>query len=263
MDKENTWKRKRGRNQRKGRSALHNVFGVGYNKLSIYEEMGERWEMRESKKAKAARIGHILDTLVATYPDAAPQLEFTNPFELLVATILSAQCTDKQVNKVTRALFPVYGTPEKMAKATEAELEPYIKGCGLFKTKGRNIIATSRILVEQYQGRVPDTREALTALPGVGRKTANVVLSNAFGKPAIAVDTHVFRVANRLGLAKAKDVMETEKQLMENIPEETWSIAHHWLIFHGRRICSARNPKCDVCPLQPDCLYRLEGKEGK
>lgn len=263
MDKENTWKRKSHPCSEKGRSALRDFLRLGYNKLSNCKKTGENWEMRESKRAKAARIGHILDTLAATYPDAAPQLEFSSPYELLVATILSAQCTDKQVNKVTRALFPVYGTPEKMAQATEADLEPYIKGCGLFKTKGRNIIATSRILVEQYQGQVPDTMEALTALPGVGRKTANVVLSNAFGKPAIAVDTHVFRVANRLGLAKAKDVLETEKQLMENIPKETWSIAHHWLIFHGRQICSARNPKCGVCPLRPDCPYHPEKKEGK
>ena len=217
--------------------------------------------MKESKKAKAERIGHILDVLAETYPDAAPQLDFTNPFELLVATILSAQCTDKQVNKVTANLFPAYGTPERMAAATEAELEPYIKGCGLFKTKGKNIIAASRILVEKYNGQVPQTREELMALPGVGRKTANVVLSNAFGQPAIAVDTHVFRVSNRMGLAQAKDVEHTEEQLMENIPMEKWSIAHHWLIFHGRRVCSARNPACADCPVRPYCLHALQGKE--
>ena len=188
--------------------------------------------MRESKKARAARIGHILDTLAATYPDAAPQLEFTSPYELLVATILSAQCTDKQVNKVTRALFPVYGTPEKMAKATEAELEPYIKGCGLFtRPRGATSSPPAASWWSNTRAGCRTPGKPLTALPGVGRKTANVVLSNAFGKPAIAVDTHVFRVANRLGLAKAKDVLETEKQLMETIPEETWSIAHHWLIF--------------------------------
>lgn len=209
--------------------------------------------MKESKKARAARIAHILDTLAQTYPEAAPQLHFTNPFELLIATILSAQCTDKQVNKTTAVLFPIYGTAAKMAAATEEELEPYIKTCGLFKTKGKNIIATSRILMEQYGGEVPDTLEALMKLPGVGRKTANVVLSNAFGKPAIAVDTHVFRVANRLGLADAKDVLHTEQQLMENIPKEKWSIAHHWLIFHGRQVCSARNPACERCSVAPYC----------
>ena len=219
--------------------------------------------VKESKKAKSARIAHILDTLAETYPEAAPQLDFTSPFELLVATILSAQCTDKQVNKTTAVLFPIYGTAAKMAAATEAELEPYIKTCGLFKTKGKNIIATSRILMEQYGGDVPDTMEALTALPGVGRKTANVVLSNAFGQPAIAVDTHVFRVANRLGLAEAKDVLRTEQQLMENIPKEKWSIAHHWLIFHGRRVCSARNPACNRCTVAPYCPNKPAGAERK
>lgn len=212
--------------------------------------------MRESKRAKAERIAQILRILAETYPDASPQLVFTSPFELLVATMLSAQCTDKQVNRTTRALFPAYGTPQKLASATEAELEPYIKACGLYKTKGKNIIATCRILLEQYAGEVPKSLEALTALPGVGRKTANVVLSNAFGQPAIAVDTHVFRVANRTGLASAKDVLHTEQQLMENIPREKWSIAHHWLIFHGRRICGARNPACGSCPIMPYCLNR-------
>ena len=212
--------------------------------------------MKENKKVKAERISHILDALALTYPDAAPQLDFKNPFELLVATILSAQCTDKQVNKTTAVLFPAYGTPAQMAAATEEELEPYIKACGLFKTKGKNIIATSRILMEQYGGKVPDSMQALTALPGVGRKTANVVLSNAFGQPAIAVDTHVFRVSNRMGLADAKDVLHTEQQLMENIPKDKWSIAHHWLIFHGRRVCSARNPACDRCTVAPYCLNK-------
>lgn len=212
--------------------------------------------MKESKKARAERIAHILDTLAETYPDAGPQLDYTSPFELLIATILSAQCTDKQVNKTTKVLFPIYGTPAQFAALTEAELEPYIKTCGLFKTKGKNIIATSRILVEQYGGEVPADMEALTALPGVGRKTANVVLSNAFKQPAIAVDTHVFRVSNRLGLASAKDVLHTEQQLMENIPRDKWSIAHHWLIFHGRQVCAARNPACERCTVAAYCLNK-------
>ncbi|MBQ6692263.1 MAG: endonuclease III, partial [Clostridia bacterium] len=158
-------------------------------------------------------------------------------------------------------LFPVYGTPEAFAALTEDELAPYIKGCGLYKTKGKNIIAASRILLEQYGGEVPNDRDALTKLPGVGRKTANVVVSNAFGTPAIAVDTHVFRVSNRLGLAEAKDVTKTEQQLMENIPEADWSIAHHWLIFHGRRCCSARNPKCESCTVREYCPEYLKNQK--
>ncbi|MDR0840509.1 MAG: endonuclease III [Christensenellaceae bacterium] len=219
--------------------------------------------MRESKRALQARIAGALTALSAAYPDAAPQLDFTSPFELLAATILSAQCTDKQVNKVTAALFPLYGTPQKMAAATQAELEPYIKGCGLFKTKGKNLIATAKILVSEYGGEVPRERDTLTKLPGVGRKTANVVISNAFGTPAIAVDTHVFRVANRMGLADAKDVLHTEQQLMQNIPEAQWSIAHHWLIFHGRRVCSARNPKCEACTVRAYCKQALTQAAGK
>jgi endonuclease-3 len=180
-------------------------------------------------------------------------LEFNNAFELLVAVILSAQCTDKQVNKCTRALFEKYSKPEDFAVLPEEELFSYIRGCGLYQTKGRNIIKTAKLLAEQYEGRVPEEREELMKLPGVGRKTANVVLSNAFGKNAIAVDTHVFRVANRIGLAKAADVLNTELQLMENIPEEKWSAAHHWLIWHGRLVCSARNPKCELCTLKDVC----------
>lgn len=214
--------------------------------------------MRESKVKKAERLTKALAILKETYPDAKPELEFTSPFELLVATMLSAQSTDKQVNKVTRVLFPAYNTPEAFAALSYEELEPYIKGCGLYKTKGKNILATSRIIVEQYGGEVPTERDALTKLPGVGRKTANVVVSNAFGTPAIAVDTHVFRVANRIGFANAKDVLNTEKQLMEAIPTELWSIAHHWLIFHGRRVCAARNPKCAVCTVRECCLKYIK-----
>ncbi len=216
--------------------------------------------MRESKKAAAERRNGALEALRRAYPDAAPQLEFSSPFELLIATMLSAQCTDKQVNKTTAALFPLYNTAEAFASLSEEELDPYIKSCGLYKTKGKNIIAASRILMENYGGEVPKDRDMLTKLPGVGRKTANVVISNAFGIPAIAVDTHVFRVANRIGLTNAKDVLHTEMQLMENIPREDWSDAHHWLIFHGRRVCSARNPACEGCPVKEYCVYVKDKK---
>lgn len=214
--------------------------------------------MRETKVQKAERLKRALEILKETYPDAKPELEFTSPFELLVATMLSAQSTDRQVNKVTRVLFPKYSTPRAFAALSYEELEPYIKGCGLYKTKGNNIIAASRIIVEQYGGAVPRERDTLMLLPGVGRKTANVVVSNAFGTPAIAVDTHVFRVANRIGFANAKDVLNTEKQLMETIPKEQWSIAHHWLIFHGRRVCTARNPKCGVCTVSECCMKHIK-----
>ncbi len=199
------------------------------------------------KRAEALAI------LEKTYPDAKPALEFSTPFELLVATMLSAQCTDRQVNLCTRVLFPRANTPEAVAAMTEEELLPYIKSCGFYRTKGAHILDTARILAAQYGGEVPKTREALTALPGVGRKTANVVLSNAFGIPAIAVDTHVFRVANRIGLADAKNVETTEQQLMSHIPEKDWGRAHHWLIYHGRQICQAQRPKCEICPLREVC----------
>ncbi len=209
--------------------------------------------VREGKKQKAMRLAAALNALREAYPDAKCELDFSTPFELLVATMLSAQCTDKQVNKVTSVLFSAYNTPEAIAALSEEKLVPYIKSCGFYKTKGKNIIAASKIICDRYNGQVPQTREELTALPGVGRKTANVVLSNAFGVSAIAVDTHVFRVANRIGLAAAKDVETTEEQLMHNISECDWSKAHHWLIFHGRRVCSARNPKCDICTIRPYC----------
>ena len=203
--------------------------------------------LSEAKRAEA------LDILKKTYPDAKPALHFSSPFELLVATMLSAQCTDKQVNKCTDVLFPKYNTPEAFAAMDFETLEPYIRSCGFYRMKGEHILAMSRILLEQYGGRVPQTREELTKLPGVGRKTANVVLSNAFGIPAIAVDTHVFRVTNRMGLADADDVLKTEQQLMEHIPEKDWSDAHHWLIYHGRQVCDARKPKCASCCVADVC----------
>lgn len=201
-------------------------------------------------------VKKALAALCANYPHPKPELLFDSPYELLVATMLSAQSTDRQVNICTRRLFPVYNTAAKIAALTEDELFPYIKSCGLYLTKGRNIIAASKLLMEKYGGDVPPDRDALTELPGVGRKTANVVVSNAFQIPAIAVDTHVFRVANRIGLANAKDVLNTEKQLMAAIPEADWGDAHHWLIFHGRRVCDARKPRCENCCVNDVCEYR-------
>ena len=199
----------------------------------------------------------ILAKLAELYPDARPELNYTNAFELLIAAVLSAQCTDKRVNMVTEKLFARYKTPESFAALTVEELEPQIKSCGLYHAKATNIIAACRLLVSDFAGEVPRTREELMRLPGVGRKVANVVLSNAFGVPAIAVDTHVFRVSNRLGLANASTVDKTEKQLMEAIPEDKWSIAHHWLIFHGRRVCHAKKPGCDTCGLKGLCKGRM------
>lgn len=202
-----------------------------------------------------AQKTEALAILARTYPNAKPALEFHTPFELLVATILSAQSTDVMVNLCTRELFPVANTPEQIAAMTEEELFPYIRRCGFFNTKGRHILETARILVTKYGGEVPADLELLQTLPGVGRKTANVVASNAFGIPAIAVDTHVFRVSNRIGLASAKNVEKTEEQLQKAIPREDWSQAHHWLIFHGRQICAARKPKCEICPLSGLCEF--------
>ena len=202
-----------------------------------------------------------LAILAATYPNAKPALAFRSPFELLVATILSAQSTDVMVNQCTRELFPVANTPEQIAAMTEEELYPYIKRCGFYRLKGKHILETARILVSQYGGEVPADLDALQTLPGVGRKTANVVGSNAFGIPAIAVDTHVFRVSNRIGLAHASNVEKTEEQLQKAIPRENWSAAHHWLIYHGRQICDARKPKCEICPLNRLCEYYLAGSK--
>nr|MDY5755787.1 endonuclease III [Eubacteriales bacterium] len=209
--------------------------------------------MNNKKMSREEWDREVLRILSETYPDAKPELDFSNPFELLIATILSAQCTDKQVNKCTPALFRDHPNAASMAEMTPDELSVYIKPCGFFNTKAKNIIAACKELAEKYGGEVPADRDALEALPGVGRKTANVVLSNAFGVPAIAVDTHVFRVSNRLGLAEAKTVEQTEIQLMQHIPMDSWSIAHHYLIFHGRRICSAKKPNCESCTLRELC----------
>ena len=196
----------------------------------------------------------VLARLEEMYPEAKAELVFSNPYEMMVATILSAQCTDRQVNKVTPAVFARYPDAEAMAGAGEEDLYPMVKSCG-FKTKASNIIAACRIIRDEYNGQVPDTMEDLTRLPGVGRKTANVVLYNAFGIPAFAVDTHVFRVSNRIGLCKADTVEETERQMTRLIPKEKWGNAHHWLIWHGRRVCKAQRPLCETCGLRDLCEY--------
>ena len=197
----------------------------------------------------------ILDRLQEMYPQVRTALRFSNPFELLIATILSAQTTDKQVNKVTLDLFAKYPDPYSIIKLKAEELEDEIKSIGLYKNKSKNIIATCQILINKYNGQVPKTREELIELPGVGRKTANVVLSSGFGIPAIAVDTHVFRVSNRLGLATSKDVDKTEEQLMKVIPKKFWSDAHHWLIWHGRLVCKAQKPQCSKCRIEDLCQF--------
>ena len=202
-------------------------------------------------------ITEILKRLETVYFDAKPALNFSNPYELLVATILSAQCTDVRVNMVTKNLFKKYPDAFCLANSNIDELKEEIHSCGCYAIKAKNLIGTAHILCEKHNGNVPSTMEELTMLPGVGRKTANVVLSNAFGIPGIAVDTHVFRVSNRLGLANSKDVEKTEMQLRKNIPENKWSNAHHWLIYHGRQVCSARNPKCTNCFLNDLCPSKL------
>ncbi|MDI9484808.1 MAG: endonuclease III [Bacillota bacterium] len=200
----------------------------------------------------------VLSLLRSMYPEATTALNHKNPFELLVATILSAQCTDERVNIITQDLFPAFPTAHDLAQASFEEVAALIKSAGLWQTKARNLIKTAQILVEKHRGQVPQTREELEALPGVGRKTANVIVANAFQIPAIAVDTHVFRVANRIGLARASNPYQTELQLMEAIPQEDWIDAHHWLIRHGRALCKARNPLCSQCPIAPHCAYFQE-----
>ena len=202
-------------------------------------------------KSKAA-VKRIIETLKGLYPDALCSLQYEKDYELLFAVRLSAQCTDKQVNKVTPAVFARFPDVKSMAEADAAELYPLVKSCG-FKSKASNIIAACRMILAEDGGEVPHTMEALTRLPGVGRKTANVVMSTAFHIPAIAVDTHVFRVSNRLGLVDAPDVLKTEMQLRALIPQDRWSDAHHWLIFHGRRVCKAQHPLCGECTLRPWC----------
>ena len=189
-------------------------------------------------------------------PHPTTELDYTTPFELLVAVVLSAQATDVGVNKATKKLYPVANTPQAILALGEEGLKRYISTIGLFNAKAKNVIALCRLLIEQHAGEVPHTREALEALPGVGRKTANVVLNTAFGEPTIAVDTHIFRVANRTGLAPGKDVRTVEDKLMKVIPAEFKQDAHHWLILHGRYVCKARKPDCPQCVIQDLCRYK-------
>jgi endonuclease-3 len=197
----------------------------------------------------------VLELLQKTYPEAGCALEFETPFQLLVATMLSAQSTDRTVNKVTKRLFEAYTDVESFLQLEQSTLEKEIKEIGIYRNKAKNIRAMCKELIARFQGEVPSNMDDLITLPGVGRKTANVVLSNAFNIPALAVDTHVFRVSNRIGLAHSSNVLDTEYDLLNNIPRELWSSAHHWLIWHGRRICIARKPKCELCPLTQYCCY--------
>jgi endonuclease-3 len=207
------------------------------------------------------KIIAILERLKAANPEPTTELEYRTPFELLVAVILSAQATDKSVNIATRVLFRDANTPQAILALGVAGLSRYIRTIGLFNTKAKNIIATCQALLEQHKGAVPESREALEALPGVGRKTANVLLNTAFGHPTIAVDTHIFRVANRTGIARGETVREVEDKLVKVIPPEYQHNAHHWLLLHGRYICVARKPKCPVCPIVDLCEYRDKTKE--
>lgn len=205
---------------------------------------------------KKERIAIVLEILEDTYKNTTTALKYHSPYQLLISTMLAAQSTDISVNKVTAELFKKYPDAERMSRLTVTQIEGWIKTIGLYKTKARNVAATSKLIAEKWNNDIPSTREELITLPGVGRKTANVVLSIAKNVPAIAVDTHVFRLSNRIGLAKATDVLKTELQLMKNIPRVKWSSAHHWLIWHGRKICKARKPLCKECKLVDHCLFK-------
>jgi endonuclease-3 len=202
----------------------------------------------------------MFERLRALSPHPTTELEYSTPFELLVAVILSAQATDKSVNVATRKLFPVANTPRAILELGIEGLSSFVRSIGLYQGKARNIIATCRILLEQHGGEVPAERESLEALPGVGRKTANVILNTAFGQPTMAVDTHIFRVANRTGLAPGKTVRAVEDKLLKNVPQEFMQDAHHWLILHGRYVCKARAPACPACPIADLCDYRGKTK---
>ena len=202
------------------------------------------------------RYAFVIDWFQHNMPDAETELRYTDPYELLVAVILSAQCTDKRVNMVTPALFQRFPTAELLAKAEFEDVEPFIRSISFANNKTRHIIGMAKMLVEQFNGEVPDNMDDLVLLPGVGRKTANVIVSVVFHQPGMAVDTHVFRVSARIGLTlKAKTPLQTEQQLVANIPQDLLAIAHHWLILHGRYVCVARRPKCEICGLKPVCKY--------
>jgi endonuclease-3 len=211
--------------------------------------------MRESRDAKRARARRIIRALTKAYPDAKIALDFGNPLELLVATILSAQCTDERVNQVTPALFKKYGTARDYAQANAAVLEDEVRSTGFYRAKTRSIIAMARALLDKHGGEVPRSRAALVTLPGVGLKTANVILGNAFGEQAIAVDTHVFRVSQRLGLARSDDPDKIHDQLTDVLPEKEWTFTTHLVQAHGRRCCFARKPLCPACPVRALCPW--------
>lgn len=216
---------------------------------------------KQTSKIKAVKnLDEILTILNTTYPEAHCELNYRTPFQLLVATMLSAQSTDKTVNRITEKLFSKYPSLKDFSALPQEVIEEEIKEIGIYRNKAKNILAMCKELESRFGGEVPASLEELISLPGVGRKTANVVLSNAFGIPALAVDTHVFRVSNRLGLAESNNVEDTEEQLMSCIPREKWSKAHHWLIWHGRRICDARKPKCIECPLTAFCKFYKKPK---
>lgn len=206
---------------------------------------------------KKEKVNEILDLLEKEYPDAECALDYDSVFHLLLAVVLSAQTTDVSVNKVTPELFKKYETPKQLAQADEKEVAEIIRTIGMHRTKSKNIINMAKMLVEKYDGIVPESDEELVKLPGVGRKTANVVMAVGFGHQRIAVDTHVFRVSNRIGLVNESDVLKTELALMKTIPENRWTKTHHSLIFHGRRCCTARNPKCDECVIKDLCKKKF------
>ena len=211
--------------------------------------------MSDKKQKNQVEIKEILDILEKTYPDAECALDHNNVFELIIAVTLSAQTTDKSVNLITPALFEKYPDALSLSEAEQEDVEKLIKRIGMYHNKAKNIIGLAKALCDNFDGEVPNDYDSLISLPGVGRKTANVVLSVGFGQQRIAVDTHVFRVANRIGLVNEKDVLKTELALMECIPENRWTKTHHSLIFHGRNICDARKPKCSECPIANYCNY--------
>ena len=211
-----------------------------------------------ARKMKLADIDEVFARLSKVNPDPNTELEFTNPYTLVVAVALSAQATDIGVNKATKALFKIADTPEKMVALGLGGIKEHIKTIGLFNTKAKNVLKLSEQLIEKHNSQVPEEREALEALPGVGRKTANVVLNEAFGHPTIAVDTHIFRLGNRTGIAPGKDVLAVEKELLRRVPEKWKKGSHHWMILHGRYICKARKPECGECVIRDLCLFKAK-----
>ncbi len=218
--------------------------------------------VKETQTAVRARAKKVFDRLTKAYPEAKCSLDHGEPLELLIATILSAQCTDERVNKTTPALFKRFKTAKDFATAPQKELEKYIKSCGFYKNKATNIIGACKKIVEEHRGEVPRTLEELVELPGVGRKTANVVLGTIFGVPGVVVDTHCGRIARRLGFTKQEDPTKVEHDLMKVWPEEIWSLNSHLFVYHGRAVCFARGPKCSVCPVRELCPFP-DTREGK